>query len=224
MSLRTIQRLTIMSVFVLGSVAATGCGDDDDPEPANDAGDNGGDNTGNSTGNNTGNNTGGEDAGADAGDEPLMCGDETKECKDGSAAGFFPLPGCCTEDDKCGIEIPIPGLTEVFPGCQDRNAPAGSSDHAFCDGVVAMANGETGIPATSGVNIKIKGCCTMAGFCGVDANDIDIVDPATGDPMNNLSLELGCVSIAKFLPPGTPLPPPLTPETIPCELPTGDGG
>jgi hypothetical protein len=223
MSLRTITRFTMMSVLVLGSVAATGCGDDDDPEPADDAGGNGGNTGGDDAGNN-GNTTGGEDAGSDAGEEPLMCGDETKECKDGSAGGLIALPGCCTEDDKCGIEIPIPGLETVFPGCQDRDAPAGSSDHAFCDGVVAMANGQTGIPAAGGINIKIKGCCTMAGFCGVDANDIDLVDPSTGEPTQSLSLELGCVSIAKFLPPGTPLPPPLTPETIPCELPTADGG
>ena len=77
--------------------------------------------------------------------------DETCEtgCSGASLLGF-PVPGCCTDDDKCGLDIGGLGLGE---GCAELNA-AGTPNDAC--------------PSQSlGGFLTLAGCCRPDGTCGV---------------------------------------------------------
>ena len=81
----------------------------------------------------------------DAGPPPPSC--QATQCE-GSMSMFFNGTGCCTEDDRCGLDFSSAGLE----ACLEREAP-GQMD-AMC-------------PAASVLGIiMLPGCCARGGKCG----------------------------------------------------------
>lgn len=82
--------------------------------------------------------------GSGTGNTSIECGGET--C---SGSAFFGMP-CCTDDDKCGIDVSSFGLGM---GCNEMNAP-GTAD-ASCPGMNLAGF------------FMLEGCCRPDGTCGV---------------------------------------------------------
>jgi hypothetical protein len=190
----------MMGVLALGAGMATGC--DDDGAEATDAGGGTGGSGGDGGGTNA-NTNGGEDAGPDA-EVGLMCGMPAETCTGGLLLNSVPLDPCCADnmdgDEVCGIDASgIPGFGDVFAECQEKDRGVSSDEHPVCDLILAQANGAKGIAIEqAGISIKLAGCCTLEGFCGVDTNNIPIVDDTGASTGQSLSLFLGCVNLDKF--------------------------
>jgi hypothetical protein len=69
-------------------------------------------------------------------------------CAGATVAGLFQTPGCCTPDNKCGLDVSSLGLG----GCMEQNA-AGTLD-ANCPS------------ATVAGFLTFQGCCRPDGTCG----------------------------------------------------------
>jgi hypothetical protein len=72
------------------------------------------------------------------------------ECGGTSCMGNALLPGCCTSDDKCGLNLASFG---VGTGCSEMNAPG--TANASCPGMSFMGF------------VQLEGCCRPDGTCGV---------------------------------------------------------
>ncbi len=183
MSLRTFQRITMVSVLALGAFA-TGC-DEDTTEPTADAGKPA--DTGTPT----------EDAEVDASEPPpvgKMCGD--RFCVKGKAV----LGQCCVDDGNvCGIDLRPPGMDSL--GCFPENADGKPSAHCgvVLDTLEPMGTmkGFFEIDA-GGTIIAVPPCCTAAGTCGVDGNK--------GNDAS-LNLGVGCLAASNLAPPPDPTKP-----------------
>lgn len=97
---------------------------------------------------------------------------------EGASSLFGETPGCCTDEDRCGLDFSALGLEE----CLERDAP-GPVDSAC--------------PATSVLGLlNFPGCCARGGVCGrlVDSflplgclpGDVEVPIPgfANGTPMS----------------------------------------
>jgi hypothetical protein len=72
------------------------------------------------------------------------------------------VPGCCTDDDKCGLDVGSLGFGE---GCAELNAPGTPSEAC---------------PAQSLGGFEVGGCCKPDGTCGVDGALVGLGCVATG--------------------------------------------
>jgi hypothetical protein len=208
MSLRTIQRLTMMSVLALAAVGASGCDDEETTGGDTDAGGNGGNGNG-------GNGNGGEDAGKDAGgDGDLMCGTPAMTCQDGPPIlGALDLPACCAEKDGkevCGVDGTLIPMLDSLHDCQPRDLVA-MGEAPLCDQILNAVNKginpmtgmatQPGIMAAQGVYLNLVGCCvgegSATGTCGVATNNVLTVD-MTGKETGTIDLAMGCVPFEKF--------------------------
>lgn len=224
MSLRTIQRLTMMSVLALAAVGASGCTDD---ETTDDAGSTGGQDAGNNGTPTGGTNmtddggTTGGDAGTDGGDDALMCGMPAETCEDGAPIlGALQLPACCADaegEEVCGVNGDLIPMLDSLHGCQVRDLP-GTDDADTCDMVlygvnrgVMMPGGmptQPGVAAAPGVFLNFVGCCLPTGTCGVNTNDLKVVDMEAA-VTGSIDLSMGCVPFKQFAS--------LVPDTVPAD-------
>jgi hypothetical protein len=76
----------------------------------------------------------------------VQCGGET--CTGGSVLGFITFPACCSDADKCGLDLSDYGVD----GCSEKGA-AGKADSS-CPG------------ATIASFLPLSGCCRSDGTCG----------------------------------------------------------
>ena len=100
-------------------------------------------------------------------------GNETCEagCSGTSLFGVT-VPGCCTDDDKCGLDIGGLGFGE---GCVELNAPGTPNDACPTQSLAGF--------------ITLPGCCRPDGTCGVldslvglGCASLGATDPASCDP------------------------------------------
>lgn len=187
MSLRTFQRVTIMSILALGALGASGC-DDDKTDSASDGG--GGDTDANGgNGNQNGGSDGGDSGGSDGGEpeDGIDCGDTFCTKTKGGL-----LAQCCAgaDEDVCGLDLTAPGQPSL--GCFPEDAPGKASP--TCAPV--LNNFETmgtdpdkfEIDA-GGMVISFPTCCSANGTCGVDSSMTSLGD-----------LGLGCLSATVLAP------------------------
>lgn len=82
----------------------------------------------------------------DAGPPPPSC--DPAQCEGATSMFLGNAPGCCTEDDLCGLDFSAAGLA----ACLERDAPG--REDSSC-------------PSTSILGfINFPGCCAKGGTCG----------------------------------------------------------
>jgi len=84
-------------------------------------------------------------AGSAGGSATVSCGSKT--CMGSNVFGVA-LPGCCTADGKCGLDLGSVG----FGGCEEANAPG-------------AANAACPSQTIAGI-LPLSGCCKPNGTCG----------------------------------------------------------
>lgn len=195
MSLRTMERLLIASSLLLG-VAATGCGDDDDPpgEGGMDAGRDAGSDARADTGG------GGSDSGSDTGNggPSITCGENT--CTGAVIANIDVQPCCVPDTDACGLDaedIQRANSESPFTGCVPKDVPS-AHDSTYCGAFFDQIEPEGGDRTNGGLDIKtgnryavFEGCCLPTGECGADIT----VPRGAAEEVNS---HLGCVSFGRL--------------------------
>ncbi len=203
MSLRTIQRLAIMSALAMVGMGMQACGDDDKKDDGGDGDSGDGDTGDGDTGDGDGD-TGDGDGDGDGGDgdgmeEPLMCiaDEEEAPCDDTVVVeGVFVQKACCDEaaGGACGAKIE----QGVLAGCFVKDAPGEPSTHcsAFWDSIDGTDDNGFSSEIAVGAQklaVTIPGCCTPQGLCGLA---MDSVTLSTGTEVN---AGVGCIPVTRLL-------------------------
>jgi hypothetical protein len=150
------RRLSLSVLGLLGVLG--GCIQSHDVEPTDDGG-NGGGRAG--TGGRGGN--GGSGGRAGAGGSPNMGNESCETGCSGTSMFGVTVPGCCTDNDKCGLDIAGLGFGE---GCAELNAPGTANDAC---------------PSQSlGGFLTLAGCCKPDGTCGVLDSFVGLGCTSTG--------------------------------------------
>lgn len=142
--LHGLRRMLVAWVLVWGSAACTSSHDVESSGQAL-VGGRGGSGGGGAAGQAARAGSSASSAGRGGGNATLSCAGKT--CMGGNVFGVA-LPGCCTADDKCGIDLAAVG----FGGCEEANAPG-------------AANAACPSQTIAGI-LPLSGCCKPNGTCG----------------------------------------------------------